>query len=642
MLQRRYLTYSILVLGAVACAGDKPVTGPGQETLQPPSFQTITPPSGTVTLTPTASNQGIPEQTVVSYAEQTLVTVRATGQMTMTNNHGGPAGQLDAGGSYSATEGGCTGNVWVAFAGSVGFCAGNQQPDPAHAWTVTTLVQGNGRVSWIAGPYSPENCGGPCFTFTGDGFTVTITPATVDFNVTASPTTLKYNDSVTVTVTVSPAQVSGVNVPWRIDSTTWAPAFGTQASPCVGTSWVAPDAGTRTCRRPFGRSGTLTVFATVNGVKAQGGVTITVTPPELDVTAAPPTIQGPNSVTFTATVTPSSIPYNSWSLSGWTWTPDSGTGGASPCNWNEKTCSRMVSRSGWMKAAATIGGYALADSAHVTVTPPVFDVTATPASIPGPQSVTFTASVTPSPPNGWNLSSNWTWRPDSGTGGISASCAWNEKTCTRTVSKSGWMKATTVIGAYTLTDSARVYVIPCPTGDSLVDREPIRKLLPSLWSQASPTAPPANRVERGGYVYDSLGFDITVPSVQAPGDNPCQNANLRTRTLPIVVGVHVHPFSTGDTLPWQQCGLPPLLPGQTYVMGHTWGGPSAPDWVRSWIDQAPHIVMDADSIYRFGPPDSLHAQVNPSNPSDTTYIPAGNWASKIHSYPRNAGSCTRP
>jgi len=144
-------------------------------------------------------------------------------------------------------------------------------------------------------------------------------------------------------------------------------------------------------------------------------------------------------------------------------------------------------------------------------------------------------------------------------------------------------------------------------------------------------------------VYDSLGSDIGAPSPVSPGDTPCSNSNQGTHALPIVVGAHTHPFIPGvDSLPWQQCGFPPPAPGQYYVSGHTWGGPSAPDWVRSWVDHRPHIVMDTDSIYRFGPPDSLRAVPNPQNPSDTTYEPAGNRRARIQSYPRNAGSCTRP
>jgi len=205
-------------------------------------------------------------------------------------------------------------------------------------------------------------------------------------------------------------------------------------------------------------SGTLTVFGTVNGVKTQNVLAITVTPPTLTVTAAPASVQGPDSVTFTAAATPASI---TWNLSSWSWTPDSGFGGISTyCNWNEKACKRLISRSGWHKASATIGEYALVDSVHVTVTPPVFKVTASPTNIPSAQSVTFTATVTPSPPNGWNLST-WTWRPDTGTGGIDNYCSWTEKTCARTISKSGWMKGTTIIGQYTLNDSAHVSVGTC-------------------------------------------------------------------------------------------------------------------------------------------------------------------------------------
>ena len=198
---------------------------------------------------------------------------------------------------------------------------------------------------------------------------MTITPEPVDFEVTASRTTLNYNDTVTVTVTVSPAQVGGLNVPWTIDSTTWVPAFGTQGPPCVAWAhfdWVDP--GTRTCRKPFTRSGTLTVFATVNGVKAQKALAITVTPPKLTVTASPANIAGPQAVTFTASVTPSSV---TWNTTTWGWTPDSGTGGISPgvCGWDQKTCTRTVSRSGWKKATVVVGEYTLSDSAHVRIIP---------------------------------------------------------------------------------------------------------------------------------------------------------------------------------------------------------------------------------------------------------------------------------
>lgn len=149
--------------------------------------------------------------------------------------------------------------------------------------------------------------------------------------------------------------------------------------------------------------------------------------------------------------------------------------------WLVASCTPRV------KAAATVGAYSLTDSVHVTVSPPTFDVTAAPASIAGPQSVTFTATLTPAPPNGWSLSGYWTRRPDSGTGGISAGCPSYENPCTRTISKSGWMKATCTIGEYTLVDSAHVRIIPCPTNRNPLDDPAVRQALKNAYSQSVAT-----------------------------------------------------------------------------------------------------------------------------------------------------------
>jgi hypothetical protein len=181
---------------------------------------------------------------------------------------------------------------------------------------------------------------------------------------------VNYPDTVTVTASVSPAQEGGFNVPWTVDSVKWAPAFGTQPSPCTASNFqpYGGDPPTRTCRRQFTRTGTLTVFATVNGDVKQKSVAIRVNPPRLKVTASPSSVPSAQAVTFTATLTPSAT---TWSLSSWTWRPDSGAvgEGISPnnCAWTEKTCTRTISKSGWMKATTQLigGEYTLRDSAHV-------------------------------------------------------------------------------------------------------------------------------------------------------------------------------------------------------------------------------------------------------------------------------------
>lgn len=193
---------------------------------------------------------------------------------------------------------------------------------------------------------------------------------------TATPTPVNYLDTVTVTASVSPAQVGGFNVPWTVDSVKWAPVSGTQASPCTASTFqpYSGDPPTRTCRKPFTRSGTLTVFATVNGDVKQKAVAIEVTPPKLTLTATPQAVRPGESVTFTATVTGAG---GAWvGNPAWTWQPDSGQVGdgiSSPC-YSQNPCTRALTKSGTMTVTVVVypgdnSQDALTASAHVSVVP---------------------------------------------------------------------------------------------------------------------------------------------------------------------------------------------------------------------------------------------------------------------------------
>src|SRR5881296_334162 len=180
---------------------------------------------------------------------------------------------------------------------------------------------------------------------------------------------------------------------------------------------------------------------------------------------------------------------------------------------------------------------------------------ASPQSIVGPQSVTFTATVTPSPAMSWTLDRNWQWTPDSGTGGISAVCGWNELTCTRTISKSGTMTAVATIGEYTLTASVHVSVVPCVTGDSSLDDSRIRRMLKMTLDSSSPNAPAASRLER-------LGVRLLLPNGSLldtlqtiDGSTPCSvfpHPSLGNVGSVLIIW-HSHPFNpldTADALPF--------------------------------------------------------------------------------------------
>ena len=153
----------------------------------------------------------------------------------------------------------------------------------------------------------------------------------------------------------------------------WAPASGTQPSPCTASTFqpYSGDPPTRTCRKPFTRSGTLTVYATVNGDVKQKSVAIEVTP-RLTLTATPQAVQPGGSVTFSYTVTGTG---GAWvGNPTWVWQPDSGQGGlSSPC-YSQNPCTRALTKSGTMTVTVVVypgdnSQDALTASVHVSVPP---------------------------------------------------------------------------------------------------------------------------------------------------------------------------------------------------------------------------------------------------------------------------------
>ncbi len=201
---------------------------------------------------------------------------------------------------------------------------------------------------------------GPCFTWTDDGQAVTIDRVTATLSVAAAPATVDFGSTVTVTATISPGAAEGKDVPWTIDSVRWSPADGRyQQSPCSWADFYPQNVGAaRTCQKPFTRSGVLTVFSTVNGDNQSQQTTVTVNKPTVTLTANPSAIRTGDSVTFTAIVSPSSVPPN---IQGWEWKPDSGATGqgiSGSCAWNNNPCKRAVTRSGTMKVRVTLDGLA--------------------------------------------------------------------------------------------------------------------------------------------------------------------------------------------------------------------------------------------------------------------------------------------
>lgn len=213
---------------------------------------------------------------------------------------------------------------------------------------------------------------GPCFSWVDDGQTVSIERVEATLDLVATPTSVNYGDTVSVTASISPGgPLDGRDIPWTIDSTSWVPAFGTQMSPCSWADFVPQNLGaTRSCRKPLKREGTLTLFATVNGTVQSRSVSIVVPRSRPQLTAVPANVRKDSSVTFTTSVSPNGP---TWSISSWQYRPDSGavnTGiSQGGCGWNNNPCTRQISKSGTMVVFVSIDGVADSASARVNCLP---------------------------------------------------------------------------------------------------------------------------------------------------------------------------------------------------------------------------------------------------------------------------------
>jgi hypothetical protein len=173
------------------------------------------------------------------------------------------------------------------------------------------------------------------------------------------------------------------------------------------------------------------------------------------------------------------------------------------------------------------------------------------------------------------------------------------------------MKASTTIGAYALADSVHVSVLPCLTGDTLLDDSRIRRQLNAAMNGSNPTGSPWDRRERvGGRFRRPDGSIVDTLFPVSTGDTPCSidkasfDNNVASTGVPIVMW-HPHPFrpdDSSDPLPYDENQFPPSPCPQL-----TWAAPPAPGDVYraprgpSSVDRKsgyPHIVVEkSDSVY---------------------------------------------
>lgn len=260
-------------------------------------------------------------------------------------------------------------------------------------------------------------------------------------------------------------------------------------------------------------------------------------------------------------------------------------------------CLVTVQNSGTLRVSKYISGRMRATSARVRVYSS-FTLDADQTELVAGDTVTFTPKLD----GVTGPAARWLWRGDDSTV-VAGPCAPGTDTCLLAPFASGTMWAYT---ADTGGDSAskHVTVIPCPTGDTLLDNLTFRHTIKLVWD-SSFAADTSKRVERMGVmVYDTLlkkYASILLPLNSVPYKNtPCE-VNPGTWALPansvVVTYVHSHPFADSASY----SGLCPKdAQGQyqTYVPRSMTGWGSGLDWHVSDNLNLPSYIIDSLKVIR--------------------------------------------
>lgn len=307
---------------------------------------------------------------------------------------------------------------------------------------------------------------------------------------------------------------------------------------------------------------------------------------------------------------------------------------------------------GWPADCVTYSGSQTISVKRLTAD---LSLTASPTTAVQPgTSITYTAAATPETIGNPAVLTpfsitQWVYADSAGTHGCTSVTA---TTCTITANTSGTVTVTAVVNGEQQTRTMSVTVVPCPTGDPILDSAAVRKGLDSLWKLSNPTDPvTANRHERSMNVYDSAGVTvIRIEPFDPTTDGPCENMLKRDVPPPgtLKAQIHTHPAHVSETL---EC-----KPGFKKRYANQFGGPSPADWASATQDP-PKYVLDADNTYRhagypFNTSDRRYwtpeldpvthlPKVDPAT-GDTTFAPAGTaWRSYYKKEPRKQGSCIR-
>jgi hypothetical protein len=223
--------------------------------------------------------------------------------------------------------------------------------------------------------------------------------------------------------------------------------------------------------------------------------------------------------------------------------------------------------------------------------------------------------------------------------------------CKRAINGPGRMVVSAKVNGQRQEKSVHVNAVPCPTGDSIVDRAAVRKGARNMWKDSGAEADTsvANNFEMIYGVYrDSITGQIFAQQAGPPG-TPCEVMFL-PNGVPMTVGagkliatMHPHPFPWGATYP-ANCGN--MAGGKYYYpLEFLKGGgrPSGDDWAASKKLDVPGYIVDYDSLYRYDGRSADFMKVPVISPTgvDTVFYPR-NGAQLRKSWPRVWNGCPMP
>lgn len=188
--------------------------------------------------------------------------------------------------------------------------------------------------------------------------------------------------------------------------------------------------------------------------------------------------------------------------------------------------------------------------------------------------------------------------PDTG-GRVNGACSWNVHTCDYTPPASGTMWYGGTLNGEPDSVGAHVDVVPCLTGDSVLDSRDIRDSLLALL-QRSENPNPLLRREHGGFIYELPTGAFTFRPDTGLASSDCY---FRPSSPPSVPGassvaqVHTHPHESPDTA--QGCLKEDGTPYNRWVNVDPKlnGGGSNPDWDATQDGFDHYVISSPGDVY---------------------------------------------